>query len=313
MAEGEKKLTILGSGRLGILLSGLFARHHFVTLFVRSTSRVEQLRVLKRHPHFPQLLLPPGVILEANLEKAVEDAFCLIFCSPASSLPRLCQDLSLFLPQDVVLCTGTKGITQNQPAFTAVQRSFPHNPTLNLIVNPPFRDHAVTQLIFSFGKRKVPVPLRASRSQYLLVKPPELLEWFSLSGKAFHFFYGFCEHCFGRAAVSAFLLPYLEWVAVLSQRFGLSLSQYLGSPGMGFLLTYLSDSTNTDVQLGRLLASGHELSSALRELPAHSEIPSILTFLLQKTPKHRFLTLCGQILRNPEEAQKTIQEKWLRL
>ncbi len=105
------RITVLGAGSWGTALAVLLARNgHAVTLWARDVAladRSEHDRVNSRY--LPEITLPDGLVVTADLEKALDGVDQIWLVLPTRALAQFLTDHADRLPADVIYVNAAKG------------------------------------------------------------------------------------------------------------------------------------------------------------------------------------------------------------
>ena len=108
------KVSILGAGSWGTALSTIVNHNgHHTSLWIRSADQAVQMqqeRINKKY--LPDILIPPRISLENDLEKSLFHAEVVILAVPTQQIRPLLKAAGRFIPEDALLINVAKGIEQ---------------------------------------------------------------------------------------------------------------------------------------------------------------------------------------------------------
>lgn len=296
---------MLGAGRLGIRLASLLADRHEVVLVSSKMSKVEQIKVMRRHPAYEALTIHPGVALATKLSAFLDGTTALWVCLPSSTFEPLCKTLSLDAPEGMELMIGTKGIVAAGLPAACARKLFPLHRVRNFSLATFFhlRETKSNLLLFD-DDRDLPLQL-AGRARLAAARATHDLDLGAIGSQLVNFFHGLCISVLGGGSFHLLLPALLEaWKEAAAYLTGDQPAEH--DPALFF---HLGDPTNPDFAVGELLGRGTSLPAALRQVPAACEAPRTIRFLAEKLQdKTTFLTAMASILDDPNRARYDVAE-----
>ena len=107
------RIAVLGAGSWGTALAISLARRggHEVVLWSHSASLVEQLTdVGENLPYLPGFTLPLGILITADLRRAISDADIILCVMPSQHLRGILTSIAGLLTRNQILLIGSKGL-----------------------------------------------------------------------------------------------------------------------------------------------------------------------------------------------------------
>lgn len=110
-----KKVAVIGSGSWGTALAVMLQKHgHDVVIWSRRQDAVEQMQKERENKEYlPGVLLPEGLDITAEREKAVKDAEIIILSVPSKAVRQTTMDFAPHLKPNQVLVNVAKGLEEN--------------------------------------------------------------------------------------------------------------------------------------------------------------------------------------------------------
>ncbi len=131
------KAVILGAGTWGTALArALYIGKNEVTLWSAIESEVANLSETRRHPKLPDFILPNGVVLEADVEKAVEDKDIIVIAVPSPYMRSTARLLSekCSLKDGQIIVNVAKGLEDDSfKTMTEVISDEIKNPSVKIV------------------------------------------------------------------------------------------------------------------------------------------------------------------------------------
>lgn len=301
---GARRHVVLGAGRLGIRLASLLADRHEVVLVSSKTSKVEQIKVMHRHPGYEALTVHPGVALTTRLSAFLDEGTVLWVCLPSGAFEPLCKTLSLDAPEGLELMIGTKGIVAEGLPAACARKLFPFHRVRNFALASFFHLRETKSNLLLLDDDRDP-PLDVTKPTRLAAaRATHDLDLTSIGQQLINFFHGLCVSALGGGSFHQLLPALLEVV-------GEAGTLLLGAAAERnpTLFFHLGDPTNPDFALGQLLGRGPSLPAALRQVPSACEAPRTIRFLAEKLKDPTaFLTAMATILDDPSRARYDVAE-----
>ncbi len=110
-----KKVAVIGSGSWGTALAVMLQKHgHDVVIWSRRQDAVEEMqRERENKRYLPGVLLPEGLNITTDREKAVKDAEIIILSVPSKAVRQTAMDFAPYFTPNQVLVNVAKGLEES--------------------------------------------------------------------------------------------------------------------------------------------------------------------------------------------------------
>ena len=110
-----KKVAVIGSGSWGTALAVMLQKHgHHVVIWSRRQDAVDEMqRERENKRYLPGVLLPEGLDLTTDREKAVKDAEIIILSVPSKAVRQTAMDFAPYFTPNQVLVNVAKGLEES--------------------------------------------------------------------------------------------------------------------------------------------------------------------------------------------------------
>jgi glycerol-3-phosphate dehydrogenase (NAD(P)+) len=270
-------ITILGAGAWGTALAiSLSARHH-VTLWARDAAQIAAMSVSRRNERYlPEVSLPQGLQLTADLAIALADAELILIVVPISALRvTLNQVAQLSAPVPVILaCKGFEADTTQLPHQVA-EKILPQNFPLGVLSGPSFALEVArglpTALTLASGDgefaRKMAQSLHHPRLRIYSSTDVIGVEVGGAVKNVLAIAAGIADGMgFGNNARAALITRGLAEMVRLGLKLGGNAETLGGLSGAGDLILTCTGDLSRNRQVGMLLAQGKALPDILRQI-----------------------------------------------
>ena len=114
------KISVFGAGSWGIAMTILLhGNGHDVTLWVKNMQQASELNDTRENSRLSGAIIPYGVHITSDVDRAAKDAQIAIFARPALLTRETAEIFKNKLPKNCVLVCAAKGIEQNPPQLLA--------------------------------------------------------------------------------------------------------------------------------------------------------------------------------------------------
>ncbi|SFG07686.1 NAD(P)H-dependent glycerol-3-phosphate dehydrogenase [Oribacterium sp. WCC10] len=105
------KTSVIGAGTWGTALAILLAHNgHEATLWTRSESTAEEMSVTRQHRHLPGAVLPDGLVVTSDMEKALIDKDLIVLAVPSVCIRETARRMTPMIRHGQVIVSVAKGI-----------------------------------------------------------------------------------------------------------------------------------------------------------------------------------------------------------
>lgn len=112
------KVTILGTGAYGLALSGILAENkNDVVMWTKFEDEKNTLLETKTSPKLEGFILDDNIIIESDLEKAINGSELIVLAIPTAFITDVCKELKKYIKTNQYICIASKGIEQGTCLF----------------------------------------------------------------------------------------------------------------------------------------------------------------------------------------------------
>jgi glycerol-3-phosphate dehydrogenase (NAD(P)+) len=110
-----KNVAVLGSGSWGTALAlHLSNAGHNVWLWGRNPELISEMALTRRNAEYlPEVVLPPGVVMTAHLEEALQRAEFIVAAVPSHGTRAVIRSAAPYIPRTAQIVSATKGLEQD--------------------------------------------------------------------------------------------------------------------------------------------------------------------------------------------------------
>jgi len=277
------KLTVLGAGCWGTVLTKLLADNFDeITLWNRAEFTSEEFIKTKKLTHPMEVQLPEKVIIETDLQKAVEGATIILYVVATTGVREVSRALSEFVTPDQILVNASKGLELEtfKRMSVVIQEELPNNKVAAL--SGPTLAPEVLQGLPTAASIACECPETAARLQdYFYVKDrfrvysnPDIIG-VELGGSLKNVIAiasGFIDAMhLGYNTRGTILTRGMAEIARISMTLGANPSTLYGLSGMGDLIATASSPLSRNYCVGYMLGQGKKLDEILKSLGSVAE------------------------------------------
>jgi len=281
------RTAVIGAGSWGTALAGLLAeKGESVVLWGHRAEHIEQLRQERENRRYlAGYRLPDNLVLETDLERAVQKADCVLMVVPSHGFREVFSRMVPFLQDGTLLVSAVKGIeVGTRQTMTGVMRQEAKSRAddffLGVLSGPSFArevaERQPTAVTVAFADKE-----QARRVQHLFAGPAFRaytstdvtgLEISGAMKNVIAIAAGICDGLgFGLNTRAALITRGLAEITRLGVRMGAEPLTFSGLGGLGDLVLTCTGSLSRNRSVGLKLGQGKTLDQALAEMTMVAE------------------------------------------
>lgn len=279
----SERITILGGGAFGTACAVLLAGQagHEVRLWVRRADEAAEIAALRENRRLlPGVQLPDLVTVTADAAWAAREATLLVLAIPSKFLCEALSALAEYLPADVPMVSGVKGIepqTFRRPSEMIAQCLGPR--AIVALGGPAHAEEFVRKLptsVVAAGPEPVARRVQAafSTDRFRVYTNPDLVgvELAGALKNVVGIAAGICDGLgYGDNAKSALLTRAIVEITRFGVAFGADPATFQGLAGVGDLITTCVSPYGRNRRVGERLGRGETLDAILADMSAVAE------------------------------------------
>lgn len=110
------KISMIGAGGWATaMMHVLSKKHNSLFLYCRNEEKAEKLRRTRiNEEYLPGVTLSDKITISSNLKEVVNNADCVIICTPSKVVEETARKISHYLKKDAVVVCASKGLADNK-------------------------------------------------------------------------------------------------------------------------------------------------------------------------------------------------------
>lgn len=311
-------IAVLGAGSWGTALALHLGRHHQnVSLWSHDPEHFDEMEALQENTRYlPNHAFPKTITLHKKLSTAIDGIHDILIAVPSHAFSGLVQELAVLFNQqmrkdktNIRILWATKGFDPVSHCLLSdvAKKYLGENQSLAVLSGPSFAGEVARELptavVIATNDATDFLPSLIKRFNHGLfrVYASHDMIGVQIGGAVKNIIAiaaGACDGLnYGANAKSALITRGLAEITRLGISMGAARETFMGLSGMGDLVLTCTDDQSRNRRLGKLIANGHSVDSALAEIEQIVEGVNTASQALHLAHEHRLeMPICEQVV-----------------